>query len=69
MISSLLNSTIPEVEPPPPDDSESASRCHLLGTTGLVVQFISTSIWDGKTVEMLDRNTQIIGLLNEEVVV
>ena len=37
-----LNTTLPgEVSPPPPDAE--GSRCHLLGTTGIVVQFFSES--------------------------
>jgi hypothetical protein len=36
-----LNSTLPGEVPPPPDDE--GSRCHLLGTTGIIVQFISKS--------------------------
>jgi hypothetical protein len=36
-----LNSTLPGEVPPPPDDE--GSRCHLLGTTGIIVQFISES--------------------------
>lgn len=36
-----LNGTLPGEVPPPPDAE--GSRCHLLGTTGIIVQFISKS--------------------------
>ena len=38
---SSLNTTLPGEVPPPPDAE--GSRCHLLGTTGIIVQFLSKS--------------------------